>query len=519
MSWLPGRGRPVAIPHDRTPLRGRSIDTRARVAWLLRINRLAYSPGPASDFVKKLRDHGCILGSSTLCRYETGSEPVPLLVIRAYELALGLPPGQLVGACGGLERVFGSAIAAEPDADTVLTRAELIAALSEWESRIAGGSMHGMDWIRLAEVMCCRSELVLPPSVMHSWAATLATETVRSVREAYTTRSRALGLMLADVGIGRRVLQAIEEVTRAPGAQSVTRVLALLGGSSDPTVTRWLIKSFWESEGEHQWGAAYGLLLQVCRGTLSGDLVPLVSDVVLHAAGEGLDRGLPAFMLAQRLSAELTQQVVARLGCYPAPTGAGARVQSPAGLRHYRAAALLESGLDDPMLDRLLREALSPDFVERRHHSSLLLAASPYRDILADVALGLLSNPTEPYVEDSASNCLGYLAGGAQRAKLMKSLATLPRRRGTVLRALAQCGGVSEAVDLTAYLTEPEEAGDVVYAAGMSDHSALRVLAASEDLPDPGLQRAAQWWRRIGPAVTDDRRCSPDLLDLLHLAG
>ncbi|MBB2890137.1 hypothetical protein [Flexivirga oryzae] len=502
MSWAPGRGRPVAMPNDYTPLRGSRIDARARVAWLLRVNRLAGSPGPASAFVEKLRAHDCIVGTSTLCRYETGTEPVPMSVVRAYELALKLPAGQLVGVCAGLDRMFGGALAVEATASP-LPRVDLLRVLGQWETQIENCSMRGVDWVNLAELLSKPSGPVLPPSVVHNWVSRLVTETMRSVHEAFTTRIHALGLLLTEPGISRIVLESIDEVTGAPGAQAVSNVLAVLGSSQDRFVLQWLVDHFEQSTGEHQWGAAYALLSPICRGTLPGDLVPAISRAVLDAASEGLDRGRPAFMIAQRLSASLMRQAVSRLGCYPAPTGSGARVQSPAGLSAYSSAALQESRLDDPMVERLLREALSPDFVERRHHSSLVLAASPYREVLANVAVDLVSSANEPFVGDSASSCLVYLAGAGQRRKLIELLVTEPRRRGSSLLALARSGGVPDGVDLTTYADDPEQVHDVVYAAGLSGHSNLRLFANSPDSAGGDAQQCAQWWRRVGSAITD----------------
>ncbi|RNI21189.1 hypothetical protein EFY87_13045 [Flexivirga caeni] len=460
------------------------------------------APGPAVGFVHKLVSHGCVIGASTLCRYETGAEPVPASVVCAYELALGLPEGQLLGVCAGVDRMFGSGLASETSPEG-MSRAMLVESLAGWEARVAGGSMRGADWVRMAEVLSQPSGLVLPPSVVRSWLGQLVAETLRSVNDAYTMRAHALGLLLGEPGISRIVLDIIEEAVAEPGAQSVTKVIALLGSSPDTAVLDWLIDRFERSTGEVQWGAAHGLLSQICRGTLPIERVPGISRGVLNAAAEGLDRGRPAFMVAQRLSADLTQQVVARLGCYPAPVVSGARVQSPAGLSAYRSAALHVSGLDDPMVDRLLREALSPDFVERRHHSSLLLAASPYRNALANAAVRMLASSAEPYVRESAAHLLTYVAGREQRHDLVGMLATVPQHRASLLVALTRCGGVPMTVDLVAMVGNPEQSRDVVYAAGMSDHPALRVFAVDAELAGSELQRTAQWWRRMGPAVTD----------------
>lgn len=515
MTWVPGRGRPVVMPEDNTPLRGRHIDARARIAWLLRLSRLAAAPGPAGRFVEMLRAEGCALGPSTLCRYETGVEAVPRSVVGAYEKALALPAGSLLGVCLGVDRTFGPALA--PDGPQSVSRTALSDALGEWERLMAVDSMTGTDWIHLAEGITRPNGPVLPPSMLHGWVEQLVSETMRAVRHAYTTRVHALDRLLADPSAGRVVLDAVARAVEQPGAQSVEKVLPVLSTSRDPEVLNWLLRHFERSEGQQAWGAAYGLLTQICNGRMPAALMPRIANAVLDAAADGASRGAPAFYLAQRISADLTQQVVARLGFYPAPTAAGARVQSPTALSNYRAAALQASGLDDPMLDRLLREALSPDFLERRHHSSLLLGVSPYRGILVNVAVEQLRAPAGSYAAEAAGNALGYLAVPEQRDQLVELLETVPGARADILVALARIGGVPTHVDLTALVADPALAPTVVYAAGMSNHPDLGLFAVSPQLAGTDVQRNAIWWQQTGAAVYDVPAGVPS--DCLSLAG
>ncbi|XAS77956.1 hypothetical protein V3G39_07975 [Dermatophilaceae bacterium Sec6.4] len=505
MSWVPGRGRPVTMPYDFTPLRGRSVDPQARIAWLLRINRLAIAPGPAGQFLQMLRAQGCTLGPSTLCRYETGAERVPLAVVRAYEAALNLPAGHLVGVVCGIDRMFGPALA--PEAPLPISRARLSEALGDWETRVPAGTMRGADWIQAADVITRPTGPVLLPSVLNGWVDQLLSEAMRSVHHALTTRMHAIGLLLADRDAGRILVDSVERVSSAQGARNCINIVAILGNSTDPVVLRWLVGLFERSDGEQQLGAAYGLLTSICRGTLPGDLVPAVTRAVMDAAGDGMDRGRPAFMLAQRMSAGLTQQVVARLGQYPAPTAVGARVQSPAALSSYRVAALRESGLDDPMLDRLLREALSPDFVERQHHALLMLAATPYRDVLADVAVKQMANPTEPYAAQAAAHVLIYLARPEQSRHLVELMVTSGNRY-SLLQALANAGGVPDEVDLAALADDPALAPAAVFAAGMSNHPDLQWFQTNPSLAGSEVQCVATWWGRAGSRITDVAQAS-----------
>jgi hypothetical protein len=340
---------------------------------------------------------------------------------------------------------------------------------------------------------------------------------MRAVRHAYTTRSYALDLLLTDRATGRVVLDVVARAIAEPGAQSVSKVIPVLGNSRDPELLRWVVEHFAHSEGEQLWGAAYAMLAQICNGRMPAAFMPAIVRVVLDAATDGPERGEPAFHVAQRISADLTQRVVTRLGYYPAPTAAGARVQSPTALSTYRSAALQESGLDDPMLDRLLREALSPDFLERRHHSSTLLGVSPYRGIIVKVALEQVRTPSGPYAAEAAGHALGYLAVPGQRDQLVDLLETVPDSRGDMLVALARIGGVPDHVDLAGLAADPTLASTVVYAAGMSNHPDLALLATSPQLAGDQVQRNAIWWQQAGAAVYDVPTGVPS--DCLSLAG
>ncbi|MFC6705728.1 hypothetical protein [Flexivirga alba] len=515
MTWVPGRGRPVVIPEDTTPLRGVKVDARGRIAWLLRLSRLAAVPGPAGRFVEMLRAQGCALGPSTLCRYETGVEPVPTAVVLAYEKTLDLPAGSLLGVCLGIDRAFGPALA--PEGPQNVSRTALSDALGEWEESMAAGSMAGTDWIHLADALTRPDGPLVPPSMLHCWVEQLVSETMRAVRHAYTTRSYALDLLLTDRATGRVVLDVVARAIAEPGAQSVSKVIPVLGNSRDPELLHWVVEHFAHSEGEQLWGAAYAMLAQICNGRMPAAFMPAIVRVVLDAATDGPERGEPAFHVAQRISADLTQRVVTRLGYYPAPTAAGARVQSPTALSTYRSAALQESGLDDPMLDRLLREALSPDFLERRHHSSTLLGVSPYRGIIVKVALEQVRTPSGPYAAEAAGHALGYLAVPGQRDQLVDLLETVPDSRGDMLVALARIGGVPDHVDLAGLAADPTLASTVVYAAGMSNHPDLALFATSPQLAGDQVQRNAIWWQQAGAAVYDVPTGVPS--DCLSLAG
>ncbi|TWP33473.1 hypothetical protein [Leekyejoonella antrihumi] len=377
MPWTQARGRPVAMPNDLTPLRGRHIDAQARVAWLLRVNRLAAGCGTASSFVATLAERGCVVGPSALSRYETGGEAVPIRVIRAYELALDLPPGQLIGISHGLTRSSGG-YPVPPRGAPHLSRAAVSRALGDLELQIAGGIATGLDWLSIAQLLTSSNGTVLPPSMLNDWLGRLVNQTMRSVHHAHVIRIQALSLLVQDPQTGRVTFDQIQAETGRDGAQGVVDVLAVLGDVGDPGLVERLLRGLRDTHGARQWGVALALLTQIVSGTLPSRLIPALIDTLLEIARRGVVAGLPAFVLAQRLSAPLTQQVIAALGGDPTDPDPGARVQHPAQLARYVAAGTTASGLEDPMLERLLRESLSADFVERRRQALRMLSASPY---------------------------------------------------------------------------------------------------------------------------------------------
>ncbi len=502
MTWSSGRGRPPAVPCDTTPLRGPAIDARARVSWLVRVHKLARGRRPANRFVQDLAARGCVVGATALSRYETGREAIPRSVLLAYEQVLDLPPGQLVGAATALDQFFGGALAPSPR--PVLGRAEVSETLGTFERLIAAESMTGLDWIRVAEMLTGPNGTLIPPSMLRTWVRQLADETIRALHHAHTTRRQAIALLAMDPVASTTVLEVVDELVRVPGVPPLTGVIAALGSSQVPDVLEWLVAQFAHPTDQTVRGAAFGLLHPIVRGTLPADLVPAVRKAILAAGVDGQERGAPAFLLAQRMSPQLTQQVVALLGRYPARVARGARIESPAELSRYRAAALEESGLDDRMLDRLLREALSPDFMERQHYSSMLLSFSPYRRVLARVAADLVAGSRGGCAARSAADLLPHLAGPQMRGDLVTLLQARSAHRTQVLKALVRSGGVPDHVDLVRFALEGTDPLGVAHAAGMSNHPDLACLATQRQFAGTDVQRTARWWVSRGAAVTDE---------------
>ncbi len=502
MTWSSMRGRPRDLPVDRTPLRGARIDTRARIAWLLRVSRMA-SPhgGTGAEFSRKLKDAGVPVGASALSRREHGQEDITGAMISAYEEVLCLPEGHLRGVCESLRRTWGVRVG---ERSAALTRAQVAATLRHIDARIENGEATGADWLDLSRVLVEPGGAVLPPSVLGAWARTLLREMLRSVGGAYVARVEALAGLMSDPVTRRGVADAVLDLIEQPGAGCLIDAVAVLGDTNADDVVQQLIDIFTEASGAARVGAARALLQQIVVGALTLEQIRAVEEAIVTVVEAGPDDGGDAaFMLAQRISLQMTQLVVARLGRHPGDRAPGAHIQAPAQLGRYLSAAGHWSGLHgDQMLERLLREALTEDFLERQHQSSMMLMVSPFRRVLADTALDILEHEQDCAARDGAASLLSYLVVPDHRKRLLGLLrrpdAGLQR---TALHALAHTGGVPVDLDLGPYLRNDALARDALYAAGMSSHPVLVAVAGSED--DASLRDAARWWLELGPVIRE----------------
>lgn len=500
--WAPGRGRPVELPYDATPLRGGSIDVDARIAWLLRINRLADpTTRSAAAFADKLRQSGTVISETVISRIETARMPAPDNVLTAYEKALGRQIGEFTCMAHALRRTAVGPFDTAIERDRIALRDQL----DDLDGRIDSHAMRGGDWLTMADLLTHRDGVILPKRIREEWLMSLLREMMRSTGAAYITRFESLSRLIADPLTRHHLADLVMTTVEEPGAQAVIDACSLLGEAHDERLfdlTLQLLTS--EHEGSRR-GAVTALAQRVVLGAFSGEEIDRVNQTLVDLAladPEG-NRDL-VWSVAQRISMQMTQQIASIVDPPLARDTAGSHIQSPAHLGDYLAACAAESGLvNDKMLDRLLREALSPDFTERRHHSLLALRASPYRRVVATVAERIMVAENQTIPRQAAGLVLGYLALDDQQQALTTALASpFSDVRASALQALAHSAGVPEDYSLTPLAADPDVVGVVTYAAGMSGHPDLVALESDPQLSEVIHQRA-QWWTRNGTAVVD----------------
>lgn len=506
MVWSGRRGAPRQMPYDDTSLRGGRVDVDARVAWLLRSTRMA-SPlgGTGADFCARLADLHVPLDQAGLTRREQGKVAFTASLITAYEAVLELPAGHLLGVCDNMVGGLGHHLLRPV---RVLGPHAVRIELERISQLVRAGGMTGGDWLSYAHLTKQPGGIVLPAFLQDDWHYCLVEEMSRSIGGAYIGRNEALCRLMRDPAGAASLTRVIREVVNEPGAQTAAPIpaLALLGAGRDPASLGMAIEFLAEGTPWQRYGAGLAVLERVLREPVGAEAAARISAVIRQLAGEGGNAGDLAYSLAKRISPGLAREVIRELGRAPGDWHPGARIEAPAQLHAYLLACSEESGLpEDRMLERLLREALSDDFVERRHHALQMLSVSPYASATASTAARLVRESPDAMARKAAGHALSYLSRTVPAPSLVAMLSAQdPEIRAAGLAALAHGPGVPEDVDLRPFLLDPSTSAQAVYAAGMSGHPQLRTAAAG-DVTAP-VREAAGWWLRHGPAVTDGCR-------------
>lgn len=194
MGWARIRGAPRRLPVDGRDLLDPVIDV---TAWLLRVSRLASPWGSttAERFVDRLTEVGYPgRHASQVSLWESGRVTTSLGLVGAYERALDLAPGELLGAVGGMQQTARIHAVDRQPAD----RAQVFRRLSQLDERIVADIATGADWIAVAELLT--DPRVTPPaeSTVRRWAYTLSVQMLRSGHFDYSSRWTALSILLAD---------------------------------------------------------------------------------------------------------------------------------------------------------------------------------------------------------------------------------------------------------------------------------------------------------------------------------
>ncbi|GGO71400.1 hypothetical protein [Nocardioides deserti] len=518
------RGRPQRLPIDPTPVTDLGVGVDQRVAWLLSTNRLL-GPDPElarrDGFLKVLKEQGVQVDNTRVSRWESGLQPVPGRVVATYERVLGLPEGAVVSVAAGLRRGFGSA---PPPRETSLRDEDLTSGSFEGMLDVAEhGDASGALWLRLAEQLHKFDRVFLRKEEWIRLCGQLVEELGVAVGPAYVRRYEAAATMLRHRAAQRPMLRAIGSFVVHPDTQVVAPVLNLLTELPDAPAGDLVLRLLGSEDGNLRRAAASVAAYKVARGHLRGDALGQLETAVLGALrrSDPLDGRLDFFDLAVHLPDDSWERVSGGLRTRRA-FGMVTQARATSELvPHVRTVAIVaelaataqaqtptqHSREPDPMLRRLLREALLHVHKPRRHHAALVIAASPYAPAVAEQCLRLTGHPND-LLAARAWTVLMRIGHGGREDKVVRRARTEERptlRARALVNVGMACAGLPEedATALADAVTTQQRPADrhaTLFALGMQGATELKALA-EHDQQD--IRRGASWWLERGPAIHD----------------
>lgn len=493
-------GRPSHLPVDRTPFDGAEVDVRARIAWLLRVNRLTGPPDARTlgRFVVLLAERRIVASPATVSRWESGQAEVPLPVLAAYEDVLGLHLGSLQGSVLHLLPDPGEELAVRVPQGR-LGRRELQNRLDDVYDRVARPAPTGVDWLELASLLLAWPAPVLPRALSQPLVARLLDEMQRSVGKAFFSRYAALRALVLDPGYYDQVVDAVLDVIADPNAQAVVDAVIVAGIAPSP-----------EREGEflglldhEHWrvrvGAAHALGDLAAARRLSTESFARLARRARTLTSDTFEgRTVPLEQLQQGLRAAAGTPV--RRPSVP-PPAAMRRIVHEVAARGREQTGIV----DDPLLERLVKEAFSASNETARNMALWFIDSSPYREAVAGYAARVVDESPEPAVVRPAWGVLSYLVEREELPWLLGLLADPASPYLTeALTALGHGPGIDPDVDLAELArraTDPAGVWALTNAAGLSGHPVL--VEWARDPAMTALRGPATWWLAHGAAVRD----------------
>ena len=508
----PRPGRPARVPEDRSSWDAQVVDAPARTGWLHLANRAVAGLTRAELRLglEAMTDHSgaaLVADPSRVSRWESGRQRPPVEVTLGYERLLGLPPGRLLAPVRALARTTGGAPDGVPD--------EEVEALLD--DALTDRPLDGSRWLRLTLALTWHDRFFLRAQDAHAVACRLVSELARSAGAAHHLRLEAALTLLQHPSSQRAVLRAVGSWLTDPDVQLVTPVVALLGsvgGDTDDLVLRLLqgqdarvaeatlpvaaAKLAAGQVGPRHVRALADLATGLVPGVAGRALADLL-DLVCHLPRPEFERVVDA----QRDGGVRDQLLQIRDSSTLIPDAAHRRLARSLAWRAQWGAEDREPPEPDPMLERLVREALFHVDGRRRELAGRLVAATPYGPVLATHVVALTDDPRELLATRAWElvHVLGH--GDAHRSIVARALDEQAPHRSEALLAL----GLSE-VPLTpsesrAVAAVAAQSPDLRYAAtlalGLASPGSLPALRGLDALTD----RAVAWWQRVGTQVVD----------------
>lgn len=517
--------RPSAERYAAPPL---PISARARVGWLLRVNRTLDPRSRhrslarfAKDFAPDQR-----IAPSTLSRWETGKVAIPHWVPARYETTLALPPMLLSAAADTSYRYHTRPSALIPNWAQHRRRPAPGPVLDQLVDRAVGDDvMTAGAWDRLSELVARRPHLVLSPATTWSrLAERLLTELSIADGVQWMVRAESYHRLIVHPDGQQPAIATATAAADDSSAQSMIGHLSVFTASSHPAASASVVRHVTDPATIRTF---YGALLTSVKKLRYGhfslaqvrSLIPVLLELL---AGNQEEAGLAARMFAA-LPGDLRAQLPRRIRT--ANGLAAAATADESVIRLCDSVLSTAAGDDvpppDPLLPVLVHEMLADPVFDVRLCAMFLLYASPYRphlaQALASELVALLRRRTDRVRTLRILESLRVLGGPSQRT-LVEHLLLAPDMPAEIhdmaAYTLGHIGGRSTVTfyrtAFSRYSTHwihtsaPHDASvldRLVYAFGMHHNDGLLRRAVSDQALPGNVRTAATWWLRLPPHV------------------
>lgn len=480
------------------------MDVAVRIGWLLKMARVADPAGIARqqrDMVERLAEIGIRTSVSSLSRLEAGQR-VSNDLLEGYETVLSLRPGTLRGPIDALLRTHGGA--------PIERRPPTLPTLEEWSAayrRIRVAEPQGIDWLHFADMMAAPGVLGLPADLAAPRIERLARELSRSVGVAHLLRYEALAQLRCS-SYHDLVLEVVRQLVDDPATQVLYDLMAVLAERPSDALLSWC-GALLSRERPH---VVRGGVVAIESMRQNGGAVDwrLIEDPFVEAfnGGESWRRQLlsHAFrVLPPRIRSEVLPRLDHPVGQVRQPMD---WTPSRRNLHYTFCQELAREitqrlGLDQqPILARLLFEAIY-DFREtRRGNAIFFLSALPFPEVLADAMIKASTSEDAPTREGAVLAIAGIshpIYVDTARAWVRTEEETL-RTAGLMVLAHAAEHVVPDR--MRQLVEQPYPVGRLaMYAVGMCGDPLVVDLALDPEVPEE-VRRAARWWLANGSRVT-----------------
>lgn len=497
----------------------------ARIGWLMRAWRSSLGM-TLSDVSDKMRALGYPVASDSLLSDRERRGVRDGQFIDAYELALGLPAGQLRCPIDLVSQMFDwSPPDPQPTLRDEVTQADFDGAYE----LISGQEPSGSDWYRFARMLSGtvvrtskgdvdRVQMVVPSRVVAPLAARLIGELVRSVGFAYMTRSAATTIL--HDGVHRSLVEkVVRDMVLDEGAQSV--LINALGAVADRPTTSLIA---WAAETLNHptpWavvGASYALGSMRTAAAVTPEDWQVVAPQFVKAwsaAAAAGDQTRTATLneLLRNLPSEVRNVVETELGLVREQASKAAPNPWDGPINehpHYPLCARIGEALGDkvlgyqgeyPILARLIFELVYELRSPRRSAAQHYLMCSPFIDSLEVELLNLVEYGDDDATRSGALKGLHFVQAGRVTAPVQEWFdRTQPWTNPSALVTAGNAGITLPDEMMNLVVDDSEQSLRVVEALGMTRHPSLTTLSTEATRPS-AVRAVAGWWVEHGGRV------------------